>query len=123
MVTLQHGITREQIDALVDRFYAKVREDAQIGPVFDAAIDDWPSHLELLKGFWATVLLGAGEYTGNPMAKHLMLPLEPAHFRRWLALFAETAGEVMAPDDAQVVIAKSQLIARNFQAAMGIAWG
>lgn len=121
MVQLGHTITREQTDALVDRFYAKVREDAEIGPVFDAEVDDWPSHLEKLKAFWATMLLGAGEYRGNPMARHLPLPLEPAHFQRWLALFGETAREVMAAEDAEFIMAKSQTIARNFQAAMGIA--
>ena len=114
------NISREEIDNLVDRFYEKVREDPTIGPVFNTAIQDWPAHLDLLKGFWASVLLGAGVYRGNPLATHLELPLEPVHFRRWLELFAGTAREVMPPEHAQVVITKSQQIARNFQAAMGI---
>ena len=38
-------ITEESIKELVDRFYAKVRDNAELGPVFDAAIgendQDW----------------------------------------------------------------------------------
>jgi hemoglobin len=53
------------------------------------------------------------------MMTHLQLPLDPDHFRRWLALFAETAKEVLSPDHAATVIAKSERIAQNFK--MGIA--
>jgi hemoglobin len=49
---------------------------------------------------------------------HLQLPLEPSHFNRWLALFAETANEVMAPDHAATIIAKSERIAGNFKAGL-----
>jgi hemoglobin len=52
------------------------------------------------------------------MMTHLQLPLEPSHFSRWLALFAETAKEVMAPGHAEVIIAKSERIAGNFRAGL-----
>ena len=61
-----HQITREEISDLVDRFYAKVPLDPEIGPIFNAAIDDWPEHLRLLKDFWSTVLLTERSYKGNP---------------------------------------------------------
>lgn len=115
---LGHTISTEEISNLVDRFYERVQLDPQIGPVFNEAIEDWPAHLALLKNFWASVLLGAGLYRGNPLATHLKLPLEPAHFQRWLELFAQTAKEVMAPEDAELIIRKSQQIARNFQAVI-----
>ena len=117
---LGHNISREEIDSLVDLFYEKVRLDPEIGPVFNQAIHDWPAHLHLLKGFWASVLLGAGLYRGNPLATHLNLPLEPRHFRRWLELFAETAQQVMPAAHARIVITRSHQIARTFQAAMGL---
>lgn len=113
-------ISEQEISELVDRFYEKVRLDPVIGPVFNEAIDDWPSHLTLLKSFWSSVLLASQTYKGNPMMTHLQLPLEEAHFRRWLELFAETARETMAPDHAEIVIAKSHRIAQNFRNA--IAW-
>lgn len=114
----QSTITPEEISELVDRFYAKVRIDAEIGPIFIAAVDDWPTHLSVLKDFWSTVLLTERRYKGDPLAKHIPLSLDPTHFERWLALFAETAREVMPPAHAALVIAKSQRIAENFKLAI-----
>lgn len=111
-------ISREEINNLVDRFYAKVRLDPEIGPIFNAIVDDWPAHLSLLKDFWSTVLLTERRYQGNPLAKHLDLSLDPPHFARWLELFAETAREVMSREGAEIVIAKSQRIAETFLSAI-----
>lgn len=111
-------IPTSEISELVDRFYAKVRLDPEIGPIFNATVDDWPSHLSLLKDFWATVLQTEYRYKGDPLSKHIPLSLDPPHFARWLALFAETAREVMPPDHADFIIAKSHRIAQNFQAAI-----
>lgn len=108
-------ITEAEIGNLVDIFYAKVRRDPDIGPIFNAIVGDWPHHLATLKDFWSTVLLTTGRYKGDPMMTHLQLPLDPDHFTRWLALFAATANEVLSPDHAALVIAKSQHIAKNFQ--------
>ena len=103
---------------MVDRFYAKVHLDPEIGPIFNATIDDWPAHLSLLKNFWCTVLLMERSYKGDPLSKHLPLSLDPPLFARWLALFEETAREVMQPEHAHVIIDKSHRIAQNFQAAI-----
>lgn len=111
-------ISSAEINELVDRFYAKVHLDPEIGPIFNATIDDWPAHLSLLKDFWSTVLLAERRYRGDPLSKHLPLSLDPPHFARWLTLFAETAREVMPSEHADLVIAKSHRIAENFQAAI-----
>lgn len=113
-------ITETEISTLVDAFYTKVRLDPDIGPIFNAIVGDWPHHLATLKDFWSTVLLTTGRYKGDPMMTHLQLPLDPEHFERWLALFAETANEVLQPPVAEAVILKSQRIAGNFKA--GIAY-
>jgi len=113
-------ISEEEISNLVDRFYAKVRRDDVIGPIFNAMIDDWPFHLAKLKDFWSTVMLRTGRYKGDPMMVHLPLPLDPEHFHRWLTLFAETANEVMPPEHANSIILVSHRIGQNFQA--GIAY-
>ena len=116
----QQLISEQEISELVDRFYARVRQDDEIGPIFNAVIDDWPYHLALLKNFWSSVLNTTGRYKGDPMMKHLGLSLDPPHFRRWLELFEETARETMQPDHAEVVVAKAERIAQNFLA--GIAY-
>jgi hemoglobin len=116
------SLTEEEISELVDRFYAKVQLDPEIGPIFNAIVKDWPEHLAKLKDFWSTVMLTTRRYKGDPMMTHLQipLPLEPNHFARWLSLFEETAREVMSPDHAAAIIAKAKRIAENFKA--GIAY-
>jgi hemoglobin len=111
-------VNEADIDALVDAFYTKVQHDAVIGPIFNEAVEDWPAHLKLLKGFWASVLLGIGQFKGNPLETHLRLPISREHFERWLALFAETASELLPPDRAALFIDKSQRIAETFQRGM-----
>lgn len=103
---------------LVDAFYTKVQHDAVIGPIFNEAVEDWPAHLVLLKGFWASVLLGIGKFKGNPLDTHMKLPISREHFERWLALFAETAMELLPEEKAQLFIDKSQRIAETFQRGM-----
>jgi hemoglobin len=111
-------VTTSEISMLVDAFYAKVQHDSVIGPIFNEQVEDWPAHLALLKEFWASVLLGAGTFKGNPLEKHLKLPLSREHFERWLSLFAETARELLPQERAAVFIEKSQRIAETFQRVM-----
>ena len=108
-------INEESIGLLVDRFYAKVREDSEIGPIFNEAIENWDAHLSLLRDFWSTVLLGTATYKGNPLLAHFPLPIIANHFERWLSLFEETANEVLLPQDAALVVGKAQNIAGNFR--------
>ena len=113
-------VSEQEISELVDRFYARVRSDEEIGPIFNAVVDDWPEHLALLKRFWSTVLNTSGQYKGDPMMKHLGLSLDPQHFRRWLELFADTARQTMPPAHAALIISKAERIGQNFMA--GIAY-
>src|SRR5918911_279940 len=94
-------ITEDSIGVLVDSFYAKVRQDPTIGPVFNDAVHDWDAHLETLRAFWSSVMLTTGRYKGNPMAAHLKHPIRPEFFDRWLALWRETAAELFAPPIAE----------------------
>jgi hemoglobin len=81
----------DEIAAMVHRFYASVRGDPLIGPVFDAHVTDWDRHLARMCDFWSSVLLGTTRYRGTPMPTHTKLPaLSPAFFRRWLELFHAT---------------------------------
>jgi hypothetical protein len=59
------------LPALLDRFYARVRADAELGPVFNDAVEDWSRHLATLADFWSSVMLTSGRYKGNPMQAHL----------------------------------------------------
>ena len=108
-------VTESEIANLVDRFYAKVRQDDEIGPIFNANVENWDAHLALLKDFWSTVLLTSGRYKGNPLVAHFPLPIEHKHFARWFQLFTQTANEVMSPEHARQVVHRAQLIAENMK--------
>jgi hemoglobin len=77
------GIDEAMIDALVETFYARVRDDRLIGPIFADRITDWGPHLGQMKLFWSSVALSTGVYQGRPMPKHLPLPIDARHFDRW----------------------------------------
>jgi hemoglobin len=82
------GIDDAFISGLVDRFYATIQSDSELGPIFARTVEDWPAHLDRLKQFWRSILHATGEYTGNPMRRHVaMAPLTSDQFSRWLTLF------------------------------------
>ena len=107
----------KDLQRLVDRFYAKVREDGMIGPLFNAEVDNWPEHLEKLTAFWSSVMLTSGRYKGNPMAAHMRHAshIEPAMFDRWLALWRETATELLDGPAAAAIVAKAERIAESLK--------
>lgn len=110
----------QDLQRLVDRFYAKVREDGVLGPVFNRAVDDWPEHLEKLGAFWSSVMLTSGRYKGNPMTAHLkhVAAIEPGMFERWLDLWRETARETLTKPAAAAIIVKAERIAESLQLGM-----
>lgn len=113
------GIDEALIDQLVEGFYEKVRADALLAPVFEARISDWAPHLAQMKVFWGSVALSTGLYNGRPMPKHMRLPVDAEHFDRWLALFEETARELLTPAGAEHVIVRARRIAESLE--LGVA--
>ena len=113
------GIDEPMIARLVDAFYARVRVDPLLGPVFDARIADWGPHMEQMRLFWSSVALMSGVYHGRPMPKHLPLPVDATHFDRWLELFERTAREVCPPAAADHFIERARRIAESLE--LGVA--
>jgi len=113
-------VTEDQLTHLVHCFYGKVREDSVLGPVFDAAIESWPEHLEKMSAFWSSVMLTSGRYKGSPMAAHLKhkSAIERSMFERWLNLWREAAVEVLDERGSAAVVAKAERIAESLQLAM-----
>ena len=66
-------------------------------PCREIWIGDWETHLQKMFAFWSSLTLLSGRYHGQPMMKHLPLPVDATHFDRWLALFEKTAEEVCPP--------------------------
>lgn len=112
------SLDEAMIRDVVNRFYARAREDEVIGPVFTRAVPDdkWQAHLDTIADFWSSMLLGSGRYQGRPLSKHLGLPeLGDAHFRRWLALFRDTVEQVCPPDIAALFVDRSERVANSFR--------
>ena len=114
------GIDEAGLERLVHAFYARVREDAELGPIFNDAIADWPEHLARLTAFWSSVMLTSGRYKGQPVPAHMKhrSRITPALFDRWLALWGETARELMAPEAAAALEARAARIAESLQLAL-----
>jgi hemoglobin len=114
-------VTEPAIALLIDRFYAAVRRDAVLGPVFEGAIEEaeWPEHLATMRRFWSSVMLTSGRYSGNPVAVHRAVRgLERPMFERWLALFEATVNDLFAAQPATEFITKAHRIATSLQIAL-----
>jgi len=119
-MTQAQPLTDPDLAALVDRFYARVRADAELGPIFNGAVEDWPEHLRTLSSFWSSVMLGSGSYKGNPMAVHLrhVEAITPALFQRWLGLWREVTDQSLPPAAAATLQEKAGRIAESLQAGL-----
>jgi hemoglobin len=67
---------REGISNLLRHFYADVRQDPLIGPIFNAQVKDWKTHLEMIANFWETVIGGPRTYARPMPMKHLRFSCE-----------------------------------------------
>ena len=106
---------KDDIRNLVDSFYARVRSDDTLGPVFNTIIgNDWSHHLPVIYSFWEMVLLSTGGYTGQMMAKHIAIhqriPLGEAHFSRWLQLWEEILAEKFSGPRADEALKRARLM-------------
>ena len=87
--------SEDEVRQLVHGFYAEVRGDPVLGPIFDTHIRDWDRHLATMVDFWSSALRGTARFRGAPMPKHAALPgLSAQLFQRWLALFAQTTARL-----------------------------
>ena len=113
-------ITEDLIRTLVHGFYARVRADEALAPIFERAIRGaWGPHLATMCDFWSSVMLTTGRYKGKPLQAHLRLGgIRPPHFERWLALFRETARETCPPAVADAFIDRAERIAETLQRAL-----
>ena len=113
--------TGADVKALVDRFYEKVNRDELLAPIFnEVAQVDWETHKPQLYRFWETLLFGSANYQGAPFPKHAVLPVEQAHFERWLALFTQTLDENFSGPKAVEAKGRALSIADTFARRMGV---
>jgi hemoglobin len=113
--------TPQDVKRLVDVFYDKVNRNELLAPIFNDTADvDWAEHLPKMYRFWESMLFGTGNYQGAPFPKHAVLPVEQAHFERWLALFVETIDENFAGVKSEEAKNRAVSIADTFAHRMGV---
>jgi hemoglobin len=92
----------EAFERLTEAFYARVREDPILAPLFASMPSDHPRHVA---AWLAEVFGGPTAYTdelgGYPrmVSKHLGLAITEEQRFRWVQLIAQAADEAGLPDD------------------------
>jgi len=115
------AVTRDQIDRVVAQFYARVRRDETLGPIFASHITDWPPHEEKISRFWANAILSERDYHGNPMQAHIAAGnVKEGHFAHWLSLFDEVLEQELPRETAQAWSYLAHRIGRGL--SMGLAY-
>lgn len=113
------GVDEAMIARLVHAFYARIRADATLGPIFAGEISDWAPHLAKMCDFWSSVVLMTRRYDGRPVPAHVKIPgLDHAHFEHWLALFEATAREFCPPEAAAIFIDRAGRIAQSLRLSL-----
>lgn len=118
-------IPDETLRKLIAVFYARVRKDPLIGPVFNASISDWNAHQDTLFHFWASLLYGNTGYNGRPVPAHFKHRehMTPEAFTRWLTLWRQTTTELLTPEAAALLQNRAECIGNSFQRAMSFQSG
>ncbi|MCW1360947.1 group III truncated hemoglobin [Campylobacter sp. US33a] len=113
-------IDAQSIAKLMHNFYEKIRYDENLGPIFNKAIgesnEEWQEHKEKIGNFWQGMLLGEGNYNGQPLKAHMDLaPFPQEFFDIWLNLFEKSLNELYNEEMSEVILTRAKMIARNFK--------
>ena len=109
--------TEAAIERMVRRFYAAWETDELLEPIL-RALPDLEHHLVVIMDFWSRQLIDTDRYQGRPFPPHWALKLEPAHFDRWMALFAEAVRAELPTDLADKALEKAGHMATAFKAGL-----
>lgn len=110
---------RNDIAALVNTFYEKVKLSS-IGHFFDDVVKvDWEKHLPKMYDFWEGIVFGSSGYSGNPINTHKqvhsMHAFSKVDFEMWLRLFHQTVDEMYAGEKAELIKQRATSIATVMQ--------
>lgn len=104
--------SRADVQLLVETFYTRIRAHEALGPIFNAVIEDWDSHMDLLTDFWESQLFLVRKYHGDPVKKHQEADdhtgniINQEHFGLWLNLWFKTLDDLFEGE--RVWIAKNR---------------
>ena|SRR5215204_5126374 len=101
---------RPGISRLIKWFYARVRFEPDLEPIFNAHVPKWSEHLETLIDFWCTQVGGPATYRSG-MGRHFKLQLGPEHFSTWLRVWDENCRHLLQDREADEMIALAHSVA------------
>lgn len=105
------------LSRLIKWFYAKVRFDPLLEPIFRAHVEVWSEHLLVLVQFWARMTGGPSTWAGG-MGRHFFLELQPEHFVAWLRVWDENCTELLPEPERGEMIQLAHSIAQDLQGMM-----
>lgn len=114
---------REDIQQLIDYFYADMTKDPIVGYIFtDIAKIELAKHLPIIVNFWEDILFKTNHYHGNTLRKHLelnqLIKLKPGHFTRWLFLFSKSVDQLFDGPNASLMKSRADMLAKSISAAI-----
>ena len=98
---------RKDVRRLVELFYAEIRKDELLGPIFNGVITDWETHEEHITDFWEGNLLWTKSYSGDPLGAHAKVDahmnhtMDSSHFGHWLNIWFDTVDSNFSGEVAQ----------------------
>lgn len=111
---------RTGLMALLRQFYADVRQHREIGPIFNAQIQNWPEHLEKIGDFWTSATGGPTRYAGPMPRRHFPLGLSEQHFEAWLDLWRRNCRIHLTPSAADEMIALATSIGERLRTLIAL---
>lgn len=105
----------EGILAFIKPFYADVRQHAELGPVFNQTIEDWPAHMKRIAGFWSRQMGGPSDYDGGFAWAHLRLGIPPELVDQWLELWDFNCARSLDEPEKNEVSALAHQLGSNLQ--------
>lgn len=107
---------REDLEKLMNAFYAKAMKDTVIGHYFTEVVQlNLQTHIPRIVDFWETVIFAVNKYQGDTFGVHEHLhqlsAFRSAHFDRWVQLFKETTEELFAGDKTEIIKQRAESIA------------
>lgn len=118
------GITEELIRDVVVEFYRRARRDSRLGPVFEARVHEWETHLARMTDFWSAALLRTGRYSGKPVEVHRAIDdINEGYFDRWVELFESTVCDLCPPQKAGAFLSRARRMRDAMTKVLGLTDG
>jgi hemoglobin len=114
------SITEQSIGTLVERFYATVRRDIALAPIFEKALAGrWDALIGTMRQFWCSALRVKRDYFGDMLAVHQKPGRLPRSLLvRWLVLFRKAVDECFTEAPAETIFDRALKTARNLESAL-----